>query len=54
MIYFKSYDYDSVVFGNIFACVLQDYKEHLIINGKSGDEALDEIETGHVTFLKDS
>jgi len=51
---FEIYNYEPSVFGNVFANVLQNYKDNLIVNGKRGAKALDEIATGYISFLKES
>lgn len=47
------HDYDPTVFGQMFAGALGNYRDVVSVDGKFGDEALDKIATGHVSFLFD-
>ena len=46
-------DYEPTVFGRMFAGALGNYSELVVVDGKTGEEALEAIATGHVSFLFD-
>lgn len=47
------HDYDPNVFGRVFASALGSYSEQVMVDGKTGEDALEAIETGYVSFLFD-
>lgn len=47
------HDYEPTVFGKFFASALGNYSEAVIVDGKTGEEALEAIATGQVSFLFD-
>lgn len=50
---FDAHEYQPAVFGSMFAGALGNLIEGIVVDGKIGDEALDIIATGHVSFLFD-
>jgi hypothetical protein len=50
---FAIHDFQPTCFGSLFAGALGNLAEQVIIDGKTGDDALDLIATGRVSFLFD-
>jgi hypothetical protein len=47
------HDYEPTIFGRMFAGALGNYSDLIMVDGKTGEEALEAIATGHVSFLFD-
>lgn len=47
------HNYEPEVFGRFFATALGNYSDALTVDGITGEEALDAIKSGHVSFLFD-
>ncbi|MBA44032.1 MAG: hypothetical protein CMF62_08535 [Magnetococcales bacterium] len=45
------HDYNPTIFGEIFAHALEPYKYNIKVKGKTGEEALDEVRSGELSFL---
>ncbi|MBP2559193.1 hypothetical protein J2857_001944 [Neorhizobium galegae] len=50
---FELHEYDPSVFGSLFAGVIGTMIAHIVVDGAKGDEALEKIATGQVSFIFD-